>query len=107
MRRCHWTGRTFLRLVSVTEDLGRPKANHGLGKRATARFSDSGMMIQDGIDFVCASAKKSRFIKNAQIQRTKTQSQKNATGTAKNSRAKGGETSGRIKGATEEKSGFE
>jgi hypothetical protein len=47
----------------------------------------------------------------AEIQRTKTQSQKSATGTAKNSRAKGdswcGETSGRIKGATEERSGFE
>jgi hypothetical protein len=43
----------------------------------------------------------------AEIQRTKTQSQKSATGTPKNSRAKGGETSGGIKGATEERSGFE
>ena len=43
----------------------------------------------------------------AEIQRTKTQSQKSATGIAKNSRAKGGKTSDRIKGATEERSGFE
>jgi hypothetical protein len=43
----------------------------------------------------------------AKIQRAKTQGQKSATGTAKNGRAKGAKTSGRIKGATEERSGFE
>jgi hypothetical protein len=40
----------------------------------------------------------------AEIQRTKTQSQKSASGTAKNSRAKGDSWCG---GATEERSGFE
>jgi hypothetical protein len=33
------------------------KRTTALASGATARFSDSGMMIQDGDDFVCASAK--------------------------------------------------
>ena len=40
---------------------------------------------QTALDDRLRKCKKSRFIKNAEIQRTKTQSQKNATGTAKNS----------------------
>jgi hypothetical protein len=54
-----------------------------------------------------AQVQKVKVYQNAEIQRTKTQSQKSAAGTAKNSRTKGGETSGRIKGATEESPGFE
>ena len=68
------------------------------------------MMVVEGLEVICSrSALKIKVseLGHAEIQRTKTQSQKSATGTAKNSRAKGGETSGRIKGATEERSGFE